>query len=185
MVSATETSSAPISSNVAVISATFAGDTSGPSYGQPIATDTYPRTRISRDFARATIGLHRSSDSAIVQLVFALENASVAAVKRDTSIELDDPEDLSGCIPLSLPDVPGGISVASSVEVIGPCFLVPLPSPAFGDGGGVRICSGLSEDVIGVSSVSVALRKFWRPLRLGTRKLYAIGAGAAGGRPRR
>lgn len=32
------------------------------------------------------MGLHRSKDSAIVQFVFALEKASVAAVKSDISI---------------------------------------------------------------------------------------------------
>ena len=40
VVSATETSSAPISNSVAVISATLEGATSEPSYGQPSATET-------------------------------------------------------------------------------------------------------------------------------------------------
>src|SRR5437879_4370943 len=90
VVSATDTSSAPISNRVAVISATLDGLTSGPSYGQPSATETYPRTRMFFVLASATIGLMRSRDSAIVQLVLALENDSVAAAKRETSVVVAD-----------------------------------------------------------------------------------------------
>lgn len=78
-----------------------------------------------------------------------------------------------------------GISFGSLVEVIGSCSPVSPFSLAFGDVGGLRISFGSSEDVTGAVSISEALKKFWRPLRLGTRKLYAIGAGAAGGRPSR
>ena len=88
------------------------------------------------------MGLHRSSDSAIVQLVFVCENVSVAAVNRDTSIELEGPDDLSGCMGLSLHDVSEGISFGSWVDVIGACSPVSPLSPGCGDGGGVGVWVG-------------------------------------------
>ena len=87
VVSATETSSQPISSNVAVISATLCGSTSGPSYGQPRATDTYPRARMPLSLAIARIGLHLSRDSWMLQFVFLIEKLSVAAAKSEISVE--------------------------------------------------------------------------------------------------
>ena len=71
---------------------------------------------MSRDLARATIGLHRSRDSAIVQFVLALEKASVAAVKMEISIVFDGAvEDLPlpGCTGSSMPEVLEGISLGS------------------------------------------------------------------------
>ena len=131
------------------------------------------------------MGLHRSSDSAIEQFVFALENASVAAVKRETSIQLDAAEDFPDGVGSLIPEVLDGISFGSSVEVMGACSPVS-PFSGDGDGGGVGGVFGSLGDVVGAVSsaellASTALRKFCIPLRLGTRKLYAIGAGAGGG----
>ena len=119
VVSATETSSTPISSKALVMVATFEGGTSGPSYGQPSATDTYPRTRIPWDLASETIGLHRFSDSCIVQLVFALENASVAAAKSDISVVNEGEDDPVGCVGSFRPEVVEDISFGSWVDVMG------------------------------------------------------------------
>lgn len=135
------------------------------------------------------MGLQRSSDSAIEQFVFALENASVAAVKRETSIQLDVAEEFPGGAGSLIPEVLDGISFGSSVEVIGACSPVS-PLPGGGDGGGVGEVFGSLGDVMGAVSsaeplASTALRKFCIPLRLGTRKLYAIAAGAGGGCRRR
>ena len=135
------------------------------------------------------MGLQRSRDSAIEQFVFALENASVAAVKRETSIQLDAAEDFPGGAGSLIPEVLDGISFGSSVEVIGACSPVS-PFPGGGDGVGVGGLFGSSGDVMGAVSsaellASTALRRFCMPLRLGTRKLYAIAAGAGGGCRRR
>lgn len=95
-----------------------------------------------------------------MQLVFVLENVSVAAVIRDTSIELENADDLSGCIELSLPGVSQENSFGSCVDVIGSCSPVFPFSPGFGDGGGGGIFFGSSDEAIGALSVSEALRKF-------------------------
>ena len=60
----------------------------------------------------------------------------------------------------------------------------------FGEGGGEGGRFGCCDDVSGAGDPfgvadSDALRKFSSPLRLGTKKLYAIGAGAGGGCPKR
>ena len=71
-----------------------------------------------------------------------------------------------------------GSSLGSWVEVMG----AGSSSPArFGAGGGLGGALGSGGEVIGAGSSteeaepSLALRKLWKPLRLGTRKLYAIG----------
>lgn len=90
-----------------------------------------------RDLARDTIGLHLSSDSEIVQLVFVLENVSVAAVNRDTSIEFEGADESAGCIEPPFPVVFGDNSFGSWVDIIGACSPTSPLSPGFGDGGGV------------------------------------------------
>lgn len=133
------------------------------------------------------MGLQRSSESAIEQFVFALENVSVAAVKRETSIQLDAAEDFPGGVGSLIFGVPDGISLGSSAEVIGACSPVsPFSGGGGGDGGGVGGAFGSPGDVKGAVPsaellASTALRKFCIPFRLGTRKLYAIGAGAGDG----
>ena len=104
--------------------------------------------------------MHRSSDSAIVQLVFVREKVSVAAVNRDTSVELGAPDDLSGCMGLSLPDVLEGISFGSWVDVIGACSPVSPLSPGCGGDGDLGIWVGSWDEMVGALSVSEALRKF-------------------------
>ncbi len=109
---------------------------------------------------------HRSSESAIVQLVLALEKASVAAVKREISVVMG-----AECDEVWL--VLEGIALGSSVEVIG------AGSSLSGGGvaGGVGGRFGSSGDVIGAGSVvfsfaeSVTESRFCNPLILGTRKL--------------
>lgn len=81
-----------------------------------------------------------------------------------------------------------GISFGSSVEVIGAVSSLPL---RFGEGGGDGGAFGSCGDVIGAGlsscseNPSLLARNFSRPLRFGTRKLYAMGNGEAGGWPRR
>ena len=55
----------------------------------------------------------------MVQLVFALEKASVAAVNNETSVENDGADDFAGSMGWSLPDVSEGISLGSCEEVMG------------------------------------------------------------------
>ena len=60
----------------------------------------------------------------------------------------------------------------------------------FGEDGGVGVRFGSCGDVLGAGessdvAESEASRKFCKPLRFGTRKLYAIGTGADGGWPSR
>ena len=104
--------------------------------------------------------------------MFAWENASVAAVNKETSVENGD-EDCAGSAGCSAPEVLEGISLGSSVDVIG----ADSPSSGLGDGGGVGMLFGLSEEFIGARSVSddlassEALRKLCSPFRFGTRKL--------------
>ena len=108
-----------------------------------------------------------------MQFVFAFENASVAAVNNETSAENNGLDDFAGWTGLSFPDVSEGISLGSSVEVMG----AGSPWSGVGDDGGIGGALGLLEDVIGDGSVPVAcdssdaLRKFCSPLMLGTKKL--------------
>ena len=128
------------------------------------------------------MGSQRWSDSAIVQLVFALEKASVAAVKRDISILCGPVEvESDGTEPLAF-GVLAGIALGSWVDVIDAGSFEGL-----GEGGGVgKTFGGFWRDAMdsasSVFSTSRALRKFSKPLKLGTRKLYVIGPGAVGGR---
>lgn len=138
------------------------------------------------DLARATIGLQRSRDSAMEQLVFALENASVAAAKRDISVEKGD--EVFFCPSgLSTPKVVEGISLGSCVDVL---EAGTSSSSGFGDGGGVGGAFGSSGEMMGalppfpLLASPEAFMKFSNPLRLGTRKLYAMEYGAGGGCPR-
>ena len=139
-----------------------------------------------RDFARDTIGLHRSSDSAMEQLVFAFENASVAAAKRDISVENDKGVLACPSGPSTL-EVVEGISLGSCVEVL---EAVTSCCPGFDNDGGFHCGVGFCEDVIGAGSPSDwlalpdAFMKFSNPFRFGTRKLYAMGYGVGGGCPR-
>lgn len=100
----------------------------------------------------------------------------MAAVNNDTSINSGKAEDFAGRTGSLTPDVLDGISFGSCVDFMGLCSPVsPLPCPGFGDGGGVGILLDFWVDVVGALSPEVlafeALRKFSRPLRLGTRKL--------------
>lgn len=94
-----------------------------------------------------------------MQLVFVLENDSVAAVNKDTSIELENAHDLSGCIDSSLSDVCDDISSGSCVDTIGACSPVSPTSPGLGDEDGVGILFGSSGEAVGALSVFEALRK--------------------------
>ena len=122
----------------------------------------------------------------MVQFVFAFENASVAAAKRDTSVVKEWEEDVAGSVGGSSPEVLEGISFGSWEEVVGAgssCDVFFLCG--FGEGD-VGSSLGSWVDVMGVDSEfdfasSDALRKFSSPLRFGTRKLYAIASQAAGG----
>ena len=121
----------------------------------------------------------------------------MAAAKREISVVNEDDD---------APDVLDGISLGSSVEVIGAgsstldfegdsSFLDVLEGISFGSsvdvmGAGSCASSGLGE-VGGVGGAphlpafvaSEAWKKFSSPLAFGTRKLYAIGWGACGGCP--
>lgn len=118
----------------------------------------------------------------MVQLVFALEKDSVAAAKREISVEKG--AEWEGA--LLVPEVLDGISLGSWVEVMGagssPCGGVVE--------GGVGGAFGSSGDVIGAVSDAPVLadslteRRFCSPLMFGTRKLYAIDWVAGGGCPR-
>lgn len=132
------------------------------------------------DFASDTIGLQRSRDSAIEQLVLAFEKASVAAVNNETSIVFEGIADSIGRTSPSLLNLLDDISFGSSVDVMDPRSPVsPFSCPNFGDGGGVANPLGLSAEASSLRVLeSDALRKASSPLRLGTRKLYAIEAGA-------
>ena len=117
----------------------------------------------------------------MVQLVFALENASVAAVKSDTSVVSEVEDDSAGRLGLSSPGVIEGISFGSWVEVVGAgSSCDPSSWSGLGEEGGVGSSLGSSVDVMGAEPgpddlVSPdAFRKFSSPLRFGTRKLYAI-----------
>lgn len=134
---------------------------------------------MSLDLASDTMGSQRLRDSAIVQLVLALEKASVAAVKREISI-LGRVIDADGAESLAF-DILDGISLGSWVDVIG-----AGSSEELGEGGGVgkgfvESCRDPTVPPASDAPLSCALRKFSKPLRLGTRKLYAIGPDAAGG----
>ena len=76
------------------------------------------------------MGSQRLRDSAIVQLVFAFENASVAAVKREISIALGEVE--AGGTGSLAPDMLVGISFGFWVDVIGAGSV-----DVFGEEGGV------------------------------------------------
>ena len=84
MVSATPTCSTPMSRISRATSPTLSGVTS-PWYGQPSAQEIAPRTRIPALVAAAATGRKRSIDSAMLQLMFRCENASLAAPKTTTS----------------------------------------------------------------------------------------------------
>ncbi len=84
IVSPTETSAQPISTRRAETRATASGETA-PSYGQPNAHDTYPRTRIPAAVARARTGAKRAKDSSIEAFTFRRLNVSDAAVKTAIS----------------------------------------------------------------------------------------------------
>ena len=104
----------------------------------------------------------------MVQLVLAWEKASVAAAKRDISVE--NGAECEGS--LVLLEVPDGISLGSWVEVIGAGF-----SPSGGGvEGGVGGAFGSPEDVMGAVwfdraflDDSVTERRFFKPLMFGTR----------------
>ncbi len=121
------------------------------------------------------MALQLERDSVIVQFVFALEKASVAAVKRDISmVLLEEEEDLGVSTGSLILVAAEGISLGSYVDVMG----AGSSSPSrLGIGGGVGISLGSSVEVMGAGSSvgweesSRAARKFWRPLRLGIRKL--------------
>lgn len=81
-----------------------------------------------------------------MQLVFALEKASVAAVNKDTSIAFED-TDFAGCTGVSTLDVLEGISFGSSVDVMGPCSPVS-PRSGLGEGGGVGNSPDFSGEVL-------------------------------------
>ena len=120
------------------------------------------------------MALHCERDSAIVQLVLALEKASVAAVKRETSVVLADVEELGGVMGSLIPVWLEGISLGSWVDVTGPGS---SSLSGWVEGGGVGGAFGSRGEVIGAGSSMdaeeppLAARKFCRPLRLGTRKL--------------
>lgn len=96
------------------------------------------------------MALHLARDSVIVQLVFALEKASVAAVKREISIVLlEEEEDLGGSTEAWMVVVEEGISLGSYVDVLG----AGSSSPSrLGVGGGVGISLGSSVEVMGAGS---------------------------------
>lgn len=121
------------------------------------------------------MGRQRSRDSAIVQLVLALEKASVAAAKREISVVMG-----AGWVGVVLgPGVLDGVSLGFWLEVMGACF-----SPCGGGvEGGVGGAFGSSGDVVCFDD-SVTARRFCSPLMFGTRKLYAIDWVAGGGCPR-
>ena len=80
------------------------------------------------------MALHFSRDSAIVQLVFAFEKASVAAVKRETSMVLVEVGDLRGLTESLVSPSYDGIALGSWVDVMGAGSSSPLRR---GEGGGV------------------------------------------------
>ncbi len=81
-----------------------------------------------------------------MQLVFALENASVAAMNKDTSIAFGD-ADFAGCVEFSTPEVLEGIWFGSSVDVIGACSPVS-PRSGPGEAGGVGSSLGSSVEIV-------------------------------------
>lgn len=96
------------------------------------------------------MALHLERDSLIVQFVFALEKASVAAVKREISMALvKEDEDLGGPTGLSRMVVEEGISLGSCVDVMGAGSSLPS---RLGVGGGVGISFGSSVEVMGAGS---------------------------------
>lgn len=94
---------------------------------------------MSLDLASETMALQLERDSVIEQFVFALEKASVAAVKREISIVLVEEEDLGGSTGSWMVVLVEGISVGSYVDVMG----AGSSSPSrLGVGGGVGISLG-------------------------------------------
>lgn len=114
------------------------------------------------------MGRQRSSDSAIVQLVLALEKASVAAAKREISV-VKGAGWLGVVLVLLVAEVSDGVSLGSWLEVMG---------------AGLSPCAGGVEGGVGGAFDSVTARRFCSPLMFGTRKLYAIDWVAGGGCPR-
>lgn len=116
------------------------------------------------------MGLQRSRDSAIVQLLLALENASVAAVKIETSVDSETVGDWGMFIGSSVLGVVGDDLFRPTEAMIG-------VGSGFGEAG--RVGGVLRSSEIVKGSVSFfggndscfARINFCNPFRLGTRKL--------------